>query len=139
MSHYLRSSLGMPNIYLYRAAVDFRKQSNGLTAIVEREPGHNPFDGGLYVFINRQRNRIKMLMWENNGFVLYYKALAEDKFLWPDAQETTISLTGQQINFCKRSKVRMALWFVNSMAMNIFLNTALANLAHSIKLRFITM
>ena len=40
-----------------------------------------------------------MLMWENNGFILYYKALAEEKFIWPNAKEATISLTGQQINF----------------------------------------
>jgi transposase len=40
-----------------------------------------------------------MLMWENNGFVLYYKALAEEKFLWPCTDNEVISLTGQQINF----------------------------------------
>lgn len=100
MKHYhLRPSLEMPKIYLYREAIDFRKQSNGLAAIVEQEFEHNPFDGGLYVFTNRYRNRIKMLMWENNGFVLYYKALAKDKFIWPDTSEVLISLTGQQINF----------------------------------------
>ena len=42
--------------------------------------GHNPFTGALYAFTNRQRNKIKCLMWEDNGFVLYYKALAEEKF-----------------------------------------------------------
>jgi len=89
----------MTDIYLYREPVDFRKQSNGLAALVEGELGHNPFSGGLYVFTNRQRNRIKMLMWENNGFVLYYKALAEEKFIWPQMGDDVISLTGQQINF----------------------------------------
>ena len=44
-------------------------------------------------------NRIKMLMWEGNGFVLYYKALAEERFIWPKHDERLISLTGQQINF----------------------------------------
>lgn len=100
MAYSLRPSLEMTDIYLYREPVDFRKQSNGLAAIVERELGHNPFSGGLYVFTNRHRNRIKMLMWENNGFVLYYKALAEEKFLWPrNTDDAVISLTGQQINF----------------------------------------
>ena len=99
MAYSLRPSLDMTDIYLYREPVDFRKQSNGLAAIVERELGHNPFSGGLYVFTNRHRNRIKMLMWENNGFVLYYKALAEEKFLWPRTDNEVISLTGQQINF----------------------------------------
>lgn len=99
MQYALRPSLDMSNIYLYRKPVDFRKQSNGLAAIVERELGQCPFSGGLYVFTNRHYNRVKMLMWENNGFVLYYKALAEEKFVWPDTDDTVISLTGQQINF----------------------------------------
>jgi len=99
MPHDFRPSNDMPNIFLYRDPVDFRKAANGLAAIVERELGHNPFGGGLYAFTNRQRNRIKLLMWESNGFVLYYKALAEEKFRWPRRGEDVISLTGQQINW----------------------------------------
>ena len=100
MAYSLRPSLELTDIYLYREPVDFRKQSNGLAAIVERELEHNPFSGSLYAFTNRHRNRIKMLMWENNGFVLYYKALSEEKFLWPrNTDDAVISLTGQQINF----------------------------------------
>lgn len=83
MSHYLRPAYDMPKIYLYRNPVDFRKSFRGLAAIVEQELGHNPFDGGLYAFTNRQRNKIKCLFWEDNGFVLYYKSLAEEKFRWP--------------------------------------------------------
>ena len=48
MTRYFRPSLEMPRIFLYRDPVDFRKASQGLAAIVERELGHNPFDGGLY-------------------------------------------------------------------------------------------
>ena len=62
------------------------------------ELGHNPFDGELYVFINRQRNKIKCLFWERNGFVLYYKALAEEKFTWPKPEEPVMVVTGQHIN-----------------------------------------
>lgn len=49
----------MPQIYLYRDPVDFRKSYRGLAAIVEQELGHNPFDGDLYAFTNRQRNKVK--------------------------------------------------------------------------------
>lgn len=73
--------------------------ASGLSALVELEIGHNPFGGELYVFINRQRNKIKGLFWENNGFVLYYKALAEDKFVWPKASDTVMTVNGQQINW----------------------------------------
>ena len=95
---YLRPALDMPKVCLYREAVDFRKQSGGLAAIVELELGHNPFDGGLYVFTNRARNKIKCLMWEDNGFVLYYKALAEERFQWSKTGDDVVSLTGTQIN-----------------------------------------
>ncbi len=98
-ARYFRPANDMPQIYLYRDPVDFRKAVNGLSAIVERELGHNPFDGALYAFTNRQRNKIKCLYWEDNGFVLYYKSLAEEKFRWPHPDDEVISLTGQQINW----------------------------------------
>lgn len=99
MSTTLRPALDMPRIYLYREPVDFRKSFRGLAAIVELELGHNPFDGGFYAFTNRQRNKIKCLFWERNGFVLYYKSLAEEKFRWPKKCDDVIALTGQQINW----------------------------------------
>ena len=99
MSQHLRPAHDMPRIYLYRNPVDFRKSFRGLAAIVEMELGHNPFDGGLYAFTNRQRNKIKCLFWEDNGFVLYYKSLAEEKFRWPGPGDELMSLTGQQINW----------------------------------------
>ena len=99
MHHYFRPAQDMPQIYLYRQPVDFRKSFRGLAAIVEQELGHNPFTGALYAFSNRQSNKIKCLLWEDNGFVLYYKSLAEEKFRWPKAGEEIISLTGQQINW----------------------------------------
>jgi transposase len=96
---YLRPSLEIPQIYLYRAPVDFRKQVNGLAALIEQELGHSPFTGALYAFTNRHYNKIKCLMWEDNGFVLYYKSLAEEKFKWPSPSDDLLSLTGEQINW----------------------------------------
>ena len=98
-ARYLRPALALPQIYLYRDPIDFRKQAHGLAVLVEQELGHNPFTGALYVFSNRQRNKIKCLMWEDNGFVLYYKALAEEKFKWPRPDDDLLLLTGEQINW----------------------------------------
>ena len=98
-ARYLRPALALPQIYLYRDLIDFRKQAHGLAVLVEQELGHNPFTGALYVFSNRQRNKIKCLMWEDNGFVLYYKALAEEKFKWPRPDDDLLLLTGEQINW----------------------------------------
>ena len=98
-NRYLRPAQQMPQIFLYRAPIDFRKQINGLALLVEQELGHNPFSGALYAFTNRQRNKIKCLMWEDNGFVLYYKALAEERFKWPAPGEQLLSLSAEQINW----------------------------------------
>ena len=99
MRRHLRPSYGTPRIYLYREPVDFRKSFRGLAAIVEQELGHNPFEGALYAFTNRRHDKIKLLFWEDNGFVLYYKSLAEERFRWPRADEEVMSLTGEQINW----------------------------------------
>ncbi len=99
MNRSLRPSAALPKIYLYRDAVDFRKSFRGLAAIVEQELGHNPFEGALYAFTNRRRDKIKLLLWEDNGFVLYYKSLAEEKFRWPRPDEEVMALSAQQINW----------------------------------------
>jgi|GEM_PF-147184 len=83
---------------LYRHPIDFRKGYRGLSAVVEWELGHDPISGTLYAFVNRARNKAKILLWEDNGFVLYYKALAEERFCWPGPGERTMALTGEQLN-----------------------------------------
>ena len=99
MTRLMRPPDSLPQVFLYRDPVDFRKSYRGLGAIVELEIAHNIFDGGLYVFTNRQRNKFKCLFWEDNGFVLYYKSLAEEKFKWPKRGEEVHTLTGQQMNW----------------------------------------
>ena len=99
MTYVMRPSLALTKVYIYRQAIDFRKSHRGLAAIIECELGHNPFDGELYAFTNKQRTKIKCLFWESTGFVLYYKALVEDKFKWPKGDETLLTLTGQQLNW----------------------------------------
>lgn len=95
----MRPSIQLTQIFLYRDPIDFRKSHRGLAAIVEVELCHNPFEGHLYAFTNRQRNKIKCLFWEENGFVLYYKSLAEAKFKWPKKTDPLITVTGEQINW----------------------------------------
>ena len=87
----LRPALTLPKVYRYRDPIDFRKSHRGLSALVDLELGHNPFIGELYVFTNKQRNKIKCLFWEDNGFVLYYKSLAEEKFKWPKRTDELVT------------------------------------------------
>ena len=99
MNQVMRPAPSLTQVYLYCQPVDFRESFRGLSAIVECELGRNPFEGHWYAFTNRQRNKIKCLFWEDNGFVLYYKSLAEEKFKWPRHHEEVMTLTGQQINW----------------------------------------
>ena len=99
MTTVIRPAKSLKCVYLYRDAIDFRKSYRGLAAIVEQELGHNPFTGILYAFTNRRRDKIKCLFWDKNGFVMYYKALAEERFRWPKKGEELIHLSGEQINW----------------------------------------
>ena len=72
-------------VYLHREAIDFRVGLNGLAVMVEQVLGLDPFAQAVYVFSNRQRNRVKILGWQRNGFWLLMKRLEEDRVIWPDA------------------------------------------------------
>ena len=72
-----------PAIYLHKQPVDFRKSINGLSVIVEEHMRLSAFSGALFVFCNRQRDKIKVLYWDQTGFCLWYKCLAKDTFKWP--------------------------------------------------------
>ena len=95
----LRPAQHLPTVDLYRDPIDFRKSHNGLSALIEMELGYSPCSGHLYAFINKQRNKIKCLFWEENGCVLYYTALAEEKFKCPERSDEVVTLTGQPLNW----------------------------------------
>lgn len=67
-------------IYLCTSATDMRKSFNGLSGIVRDEFGREPTDGSLFLFINRRRDRVKILHWEEGGFALWYKRLESGTF-----------------------------------------------------------
>ena len=65
-----------------------------------RSPEYAPFSKQLYVFINKRRNRLKILFWEDNGFCLYYKRLEQKQFHWPrHLDDEVVTLSGQQLNW----------------------------------------
>jgi len=68
------------NIYVYVDPVDMRKSINGLIIILREVFDVNPQSGDLYLFVNKSRNKIKCLVWDANGFVLYYKRLEKGRF-----------------------------------------------------------
>lgn len=71
---------GSIRIFVCRDAVDFRKAHDGLFAIVRDEFGDDPFDGSMFVFLNRAKDRVKVLQFDRDGFWLHYKRLEEGRF-----------------------------------------------------------
>jgi transposase len=69
--------------YLYRGFTDMRKSFDGLCGLVQNHLQHNATSGEVFLFINRRRDKIKLLHWEPGGFVLYYKRLESGTFELP--------------------------------------------------------
>lgn len=85
-------------IYLACGVTDMRKSINGLMMIVENSFELDPFGEALYVFCNRNRDRIKILEWDTDGFWLYFKRLEKGRFRWPQpGDEPTMTLTSEEL------------------------------------------
>jgi transposase len=69
--------------YLYSEPCDMRKSFDSLCQLVEGGMRRNPLSGEVFLFINRPRNRMKLLRWEYGGFILYYKRLESGTFELP--------------------------------------------------------
>ena len=66
--------------YIYREATDMRKGFDGLSGLVRNELGENPVNGDVYVFFNRTRQMVKLLVWDHDGFAIYGKRLEKGRF-----------------------------------------------------------
>lgn len=75
--------IGNNNVYLACGSTDMRNSIDGLAAIVQISFSLDPLSSCLFVFCNKNRDKIKILQWENNGFWLYYRRLEKGKFQWP--------------------------------------------------------
>jgi transposase len=93
------SLTGKP-VYLSCGETDMRKSINGLMSIVQASFSLDPFSESLFVFCNRRRDRIKILLWDTDGFWLLFKRLEKGHFRWPQAgAEPTMTLTTEELNF----------------------------------------
>ncbi len=70
-------------IFLAIEPVDMRKQFNGLWALAAEKLKEDPFSGSLFVFTNKERNRLKILFWDGSGVWVLAKRLEKGRFTWP--------------------------------------------------------
>jgi len=93
-------ALSTENCYhLYSQATDMRKSFNGLSGLVQNKLGRNPTGGDVFIFINKRKDKIKLLHWQGSSFILYYKRLEEGTFELPryDSSVGSISLDYPQL------------------------------------------
>lgn len=73
-------------IFVCREAQDMRRGFDGLSAVAREHLGEDPQSGALFVFINKRKNRAKVMWFEENGYCLLYKRLDRARFLLPESR-----------------------------------------------------
>ena len=106
-------------IYAYTLPTDMRKGINGLSGIVREQLEFDPADGSLFLFVNRSRDRMKLLHFSDGGFWLYYRLLEAGTFekltssdgechLQLDATELAMLLSGVSLAQSQKRRKRFA-------------------------------
>jgi len=85
--------------HLYSQPTDMRKSFDSLSGLVRNGLDYDPGNGDVFIFINKSRDKIKLLHWQGSGYLLYYKRLEKGTFELPryDASIGSISLSYTQM------------------------------------------
>ena len=113
LSSSLLSPLGQTKIYLYAKPTDMRKSFDGLHAIVQSEFRRDIRRGDVFLFLNRRRDRIKLIHWDRDGLAIWMKRLERGTFQMPrsspdgtqvemDATDLALLLSGIELASVKR-------------------------------------
>jgi transposase len=93
-------SLALPvEIYLCIKPTDMRKNFDGLFALAVEQLDLDPFSGGLFVFVNRRRDRMKLLYWDVDGLAVWAKRLESGTFQMPSiaVNAQSVALTDTEL------------------------------------------
>ena len=89
-------------VFLYRRPTDMRKSFHGLVALTECELKQDPLSGSLFVFLNRRRDRVKILYWGQSGFCIWYQQLEKGTYQLPSPttlnEQDTLEVTRAQLS-----------------------------------------
>lgn len=86
----------IPKIYIAQGYTDLRKGIDGYAHIVQDQFHLSPFDDAMFIFCNRQRDKLKCLYWDGTGFWLLYKRLEKGHFKWGKAADEEAAIITQQ-------------------------------------------
>ncbi len=96
-------------VYLCCGHTDMRKSINGLAELVKSSFNLDPFDAAVFVFCNRNRDRVKILEWDADGFWLYFKRLEKGHFRWPKVGDEPAMVLSEEELYVLLSSVRVEL------------------------------
>jgi len=85
-------------IWIAAGFTDLRRGFTGLSALVQTKLEENPFSGHIFVFRGRRGDLIKLLWYDSDGLCLFAKRLERGRFIWPQAESGTVSLTRAQLS-----------------------------------------
>jgi len=85
------------NILLYSKAIDMRKQIDGLSILISTL-NKSPVEG-IYIFYNRNFDKVKLLYFDEGGFCLFYKRLEKGRFTIPNQEEEFYQITASQLGY----------------------------------------
>jgi len=89
-------------VFIARGSQDMRRGIDTLTSVVLSELGQDPYAGDCFVFLGRDRRRLKALVWEEGGFWLCLKRLEAGTFAdpspWCAAGERSVTVTAAQMH-----------------------------------------
>jgi len=102
-------------IFVYHPPVDMRRSFNGLMAIVQADFEQDVRQGDLFLFINKRRDRVKILWWDDDGLAIFMKRLeqgtyerplgdADGKHIQMDRTELGLLLSGIELKSVKRRR-----------------------------------
>lgn len=111
--------------FIYRSGCDMRKGYDGLSGIVRNEWKKDPLSGDVFIFLSKQRNKIKLLHWQKDGFVIYSKRLEKGTFELP--KDNSIEISAHQLQFILegiylssiKKRMRYENHFVNNLSSEI--------------------
>ena len=86
-------------VHLAPGATDLRKSIDGLSGLVSAVFELDPFSDQWFVFCNRQRDKLKILRWDHNGFWLYYRRLERGRFKWPAQSGSALCISRRQLQW----------------------------------------
>ena len=89
---------GATRVLVATRPVDLRGGFNRLYGLVTEQLKQDPLSGHLFVFTNRQRNRLKVLYWDGSGLWVCAKRLEQGRFTWPGEEQVSVSLRGEEFS-----------------------------------------